>query len=351
MNNKKKKSTLKLIAEKANVSPITVSIVLNGRGDEMRISKETQERIIEEAKLLGYKPNIYARRLKKEYQKDSTMMIGILWPATYLSDLLVRFFNGIQNCILNKKMNVEIVFKPYYPSNIIQLKELFTENLFNGVIVVGASDSDIEFLENLNTVMPIVIFNRQSTKYSCIYVDEYSLGEKVAKLFAARGHKKVGLIGPSYFNRNFSMRKIGFLDTCKQFNISVPDKYIVTDNEADIEAGRNCMTKMLSLGDLPTAIFLLSSTMAYGVYSVLKENGYVIPDNIEIVGCSDLFTCELLNPKLTVIDYSIERMVYKSLHLITDMITGIISEPISLIEESYFIFRESCGDFPITKIL
>jgi len=346
MSVSKKKGTIKLIAEKTNVSPITVSIVLNGRGDEMRISKETQEKILEEAKKLGYQPNVFARRLKKSNQSSSPLLIGILWPATYLSDLLVRFFNGLQNCILNKKMNIETVFKPYYPSNLAQLKELFVENLFNGVIVVGTTDSDIEFLENLNTVMPIVMFNRQSSKYSCIYVDEYSLGEKVAKLFAARGHKSVGLIGPSYLNRNFSMRRVGFLDTCTKLNLSISDNHIITDDEVDTEAGRNCMKKMLSNGDLPTAIFILSSTMAYGVYSVLKENGYSIPDDVEIVGCSDLLTCELLNPKLTVIDYSIERMVYKSLNLITEMITGISSEPISLIEDSYFIFRESCGNFP-----
>ena len=63
------------------------------------------------------------------------MVVGILWPATYLSDLLVRFYNGIQECILDKKMDIEIVFKPYYSSKISQAEELFIDNLFNGVII------------------------------------------------------------------------------------------------------------------------------------------------------------------------------------------------------------------------
>ncbi|MBM7583450.1 LacI family transcriptional regulator [Caldicoprobacter guelmensis] len=342
-----KKGSIKIIAERTNLSPVTVSIVLNGRGDEMRISKETQERIWEEARKIGYRPNIYARRLKKQqYQKDITMVIGILWPSMYLSDLLVRFFNGIQHCILEKKMNIEVIYKPYYTSHINEVEDIFIDNLFNGVIVVGASDSDIEYIEKLNSIMPIIVFNRQSSKYSCVHVDDYSMGEKVAKLLAARGHKKVGLIGAEIFNRNFSMRKIGFLDGCKRYGVQVLDQHIVSEVGVDIEAGRKCMEKIIASGDLPSAIFLLSSTMAYGVYSVLKEKEYHIPQDIEIIGCSDIPTCELLTPKMTVIDFSIEKMVFKSLQLLTDLTNGIIQQPVSIIEDSYFIIRESCGGFP-----
>ena len=59
---------------------------------------------------------------------------------------------------------------------------------------------------------------------------------------------------------------------------------------------------MIEAGELPTAIFLLSSTMATA-YSVLDENGYRIPDDVEIIGYSD-GNCELLKPQLTVIDFS-----------------------------------------------
>ena len=41
---------IKQIAERVGLSPSTVSIVLNGRGDEMRISKESQRRVLEAAK-------------------------------------------------------------------------------------------------------------------------------------------------------------------------------------------------------------------------------------------------------------------------------------------------------------
>ena len=346
MAKKGDKGSIKLIAERTNLSPVTVSIVLNGRGDEMRISKETQRKIWEEAKKVGYRPNIYARRLRKQARGDITMVVGILWPATYLSDLLVRFYNGIQECILDKKMDIEIVFKPYYSSKISQAEELFIDNLFNGVIIVGATDSDIEYIYRTDSIMPVVLFNRHSSKFSSIYVDDYGTGEKVAELLAARGHKRAGLIGPDPFNRNFSMRKLGFLDGCDRYGIEISDSHIVSGAGADTEYGKICMKKMIEAGELPTAIFLLSSTMAYGVYSVLDENGYRIPDDVEIIGYSDMATCELLKPQLTVIDFSVEKMVSKALNLLIDMANGSISQPVNIIQETHFIIRGSCGGFP-----
>ena len=47
---------IKQIAERVGLSPSTVSIVLNGRGDEMRISKESQRRVLEAAKEMSYRP-------------------------------------------------------------------------------------------------------------------------------------------------------------------------------------------------------------------------------------------------------------------------------------------------------
>ena len=45
----RKKVSMKQIAEQLSVSLGTVSLVLNGRGDEMRISAETQKLILDTA--------------------------------------------------------------------------------------------------------------------------------------------------------------------------------------------------------------------------------------------------------------------------------------------------------------
>ncbi len=338
-------ANIKIIAEKTNLSTGTVSIVLNGRGDKMRISQKTQNRVWEEAKLLGYKPNIYARRLRNQSAVNSAAIIGILWPSLFSAELIVNFFEGIQNSILKDKLNVEVVFKPYQYSEISNMEDIFENQLFNGVIIVGASDSDIEYLYKIKSTMPIILFNRQNDKFGTVCIDNYTTGEKVSRLFAARGHKKAGLISPNLLSRNFSMRRTGFLDGCQKYGITVLPEHIINES-IDLEGKYRSAEKLIKSQPLPTALFLLVSGYSPEVYSVLQKNGIRIPEDIEIIGCSDIVSSRILKPSMTVLDLPIQKMVKKSLQLILDMINGYIREPHNIFEETHFIFRESCGGFP-----
>lgn len=338
-------ANIKIIAQRTKLSPGTVSIVLNGRGNEMRISQKTQDRVWEEAKLLGYKPNIHARRLRNKSEGNSAAIIGVLWPSLYSSELVVSFFDGIQNCILNDNLNVEVVFKPYQYSEICKMEAVFKNQLFNGAIIVGASDIDVDYLYNIKSSMPIMLFNRQNDKYSSVCIDNYSTGEKVSKLLAARGHKKVGLIGPNILTGNFTMRRTGFLDGCKKYGINVLPEHIILET-LDTEGGYRSAEKLLKSEYLPTALFLLVSGYSQEVYSVLQKNGVRIPEDIEIIGHSDIVSSRILKPSLTVIDLPIQKMVKRSLQLLLDMINGYKQDPQTVFEETNFIFRESCGGFP-----
>ena len=62
MNNKKKKVTIKDIAEACGVSTATVSYVVNGRSDQ-RISPETWKRVMHEVHLMGYESSAVAKAL------------------------------------------------------------------------------------------------------------------------------------------------------------------------------------------------------------------------------------------------------------------------------------------------
>ena len=80
MNIKKETATVQIrqIAERLQLSPGTVSIVLNGRGDSMRISKATQQRVQAMAKEMNYQPNMNARRLRQAAGEKASYIIGVM---------------------------------------------------------------------------------------------------------------------------------------------------------------------------------------------------------------------------------------------------------------------------------
>jgi len=317
--------------------------VLNGRGDEMRIAKETQHKIMEQAKKMGYKPNIYARRLRM--QPSERAVIGLLWPSIYSAEYTVRFFNGIHKSILDEQINVEVVYKPYYYSQIHKVEEVFKNNIFNGVVIVGASDEDVEYLQGVNSTMPIVFFNRQNPKYSTVCVDDYNAGEMAAQLLYARGHKRIAYLEPGVSTRHTVLCKAGFSDTLSKYGIKIKPEDIVIESD-NAEKNMGLLKELLSCRNRPTAVFSTSSSIMPSLYEVLNKLRINIPDDVEVLGYKDTLISQLLNPKLTVLDMPIENMVRQCLQLVIDMMNGHMQFHANVIVKNDFIIRESCGGFP-----
>ena len=73
------------------LSVSTVSVVLNGRGDQVRISKETQKKVLNAAKEINYQPNIYARRLRQAANEEAPYVLALFWrPGGQILELTSR---------------------------------------------------------------------------------------------------------------------------------------------------------------------------------------------------------------------------------------------------------------------
>ena len=104
-------STIKDIAREAGVSIATVSIVLNGKGPERKISVETQKRIHHIAQQLNYVPNQSAKKLRSA-QKDS-YAIAFYWATDFRINYLARITLGIQKEIMHQNKVVHLTVVPY----------------------------------------------------------------------------------------------------------------------------------------------------------------------------------------------------------------------------------------------
>lgn len=82
-----KPPTLKCIAERAMVGRSTVSLILNGRGDEVGIRRETQEHVLSIAREFNYRANPLAQGLAGKAMK----LVGVVWSfAMYHPNHLLR---------------------------------------------------------------------------------------------------------------------------------------------------------------------------------------------------------------------------------------------------------------------
>ena len=87
-------ATIKDIARIANVSPSTVSFVLNGKAREMKVSPATEQRILEIVAATGYRPSNVARRLRAS--EAERPLPGSIWflrglpPRRRSADIFIK---------------------------------------------------------------------------------------------------------------------------------------------------------------------------------------------------------------------------------------------------------------------
>jgi DNA-binding LacI/PurR family transcriptional regulator len=334
---------IKQIAEKLGVSQGTVSIVLNGRGDEMRISKATQAKVLEAAKDMDYRPNIYARRLRQAGNEAQAPVIAVFWTTDFLSSPLGRFFTGIQRGLLEDRREVEVILQPYERGSLRDKERFIDRQRYSGAIMAGISESDEAFLLEKELNIPIIMFNRAIERYGTVYVDDYEAGRKTAWLFSRRGHERACLVHPAESSKAATLRKAGFIDGCAQHGVSLPEGCIRPAGPS-FEEAEEAVRTAVGAKPSPTALFLSIDNLAPGAYSALRSLGIGIPRDMEVLAYGDNELAKHMTPSLTSIHVPIEEMGRDCLRLLMSMLESKDFRPNSLLHPLNFVFRESCGD-------
>ena len=335
-------ATIKDVARISGVSISTVSIVLNGKAEERRISKKTQEEVLSVVKQLNYKPNISAKKLRSNNRHSYT--VALYWAVSFRPNLLGRFLEGVQQELLKKNSQYEydIVICPYEIDKLYLEKGLKTASMFSAAIIVASSESDMKYLESLESLIPIVLVNRYSEKYHTVGIDNFLAGAKAGNLFLSKGYKEVGAIYYTDAYLAISERNEGFTNFCKENNIQIPKEYtFFTDNS--LEGGVDAAKKFLQLEKRPSAIYCDSDSIAMGAVYYFNKNGLKIPEDLEIIciGMERKEVTQYCTPSLSVVDVPLEKMASKCINLIEDVLEIGKEKLLHITYDSDLILRDS----------
>ena len=336
-----KKVSMKQIAERLNISLGAVSLTLNGRGDEMRISYDTQRLIMETAKEMGY-PLEKIRKNRQTIGVNELPVVVVFMPALK-GDVISpydRVMNGLNSCIKDKSINVEIMVCPFEYGSLFKKYKYISSSFCTGAIIFSMSEADMKDLLNQDFDVPLVVFNRINDKYSTVYVDDYNVGYNVAKMFRKKGCKKAGLFTPDYRNKPMLLRKVGFEDGCRDYEIELSDNNNIvckTENKAVEEH----ISKMCSENKLPDMFFANIDDIGLSLIKALKSNNIDVPHDVEIISYGDNSWTQAVSPTMTSIRLDVEEMSSECLVLLWDLIRSGQWKPVAKIFQSEFVYRES----------
>lgn len=331
--------TIKDIAHYLSISVSTVSRALV---NDKNIRSETKEKVLEAAKVLGYKPNPVATNLKFGH----TNTVGVIVPEM-VTPFASRVVNGIQEVLYANGIKVIIAESGEDPEKEKENLQLMERFMVDGIIISLCSyrKNREEYLRLQQAEMPMVFYDRipYGLDVSQVVVDDYMKAFFLVERLIRSGRKRiVHLQGPDGVYNSIE-RARGYKDALAKFNI-FPDEDMLVKTGLTFEDGKNVADRLVKKNISFDAVFAFTDTLAIGAMNRLRELGKKIPEEIAVASFSGTELSTIVYPKLTTVEPPLFQMGKAAAELILEKIKTPSSPNRSLVLNAEIRMRASTGD-------
>jgi len=331
-------ATVREVARRAGVSPMTVSRVVNGSG---RVRLETRLAVEREIAAVGYVPNGLARALTSRRTGVVALMVPDVGNPFYApvvrgAEHIARRA-GFRVIVCNSEFN--LAYEGEYIADMLRQR-------VEGLLIAPVGDESRAHLLRLERHRtPFVLIDRTVTGVECDVVQGDSVGgaRRLVEHLIALGHRRIAMIAESVSVSTSRDRRRGYLDALAAAGIAFEPQLLV-ETTVDLRGGTTAMQTLLGLERRPTAVFAVNNLVAGGVMKAIREHGLAVPDDIALVAFDDIEHVASLWPFLTVMPQAPETFGAIAAQLLMERINGRASaQRRVVILPSDMIVRESCG--------
>lgn len=310
---KKDKMTLKDIAQAANVSKTTASLILNGKGQ--RFSQQTINKVHAVAEQYHYVPDFYAQHMTTKESK----MIGVILP-----DLTDFFFAELLKAIeeVASKQGYSILLMHSQHSQEKEEEALHTmiNRSVDGIILATPYKVKESLLVQIKEICPIILIdNRENPRNEAIiYVDEKKGMIDMVNYLYECGHRRIAFLKEDSNYYQLTYRFEGYKEVMSQLGLY--DEQLIIETPLSVQGGFNGTEKLLQKNIPFTALICVNDHLAIGAYRSLFEHGIHIPDDISVVGFDNIDIAQYLTPSLTTVNQPIYELGYSAIKHLIDKI-------------------------------
>lgn len=314
---KQRRVSLKDLADELGVSIATVSRALNGSHE---VGEEMRRRVNALAKERNYRPNPFAKSLRKE----SPHIIGVIVP-NLVTHYYASVLDGIE-CYASK-LGYSVFNVNSHESCELEKKAIdtFLSLHVEGIILCLAQDTiDYAHIAQLHEQgVPTVMFARTclTNKFSHVVANGDEAAFEATKHLIDTGSKRIAFIGGPNHLDMVKRRKHGYLQALKDAGIPI-DRSLVVCDKIDFDVARNSTINLLSSENPPDAILAFNDIVTYAAFDAIKSLGKRIPDDVAIIGFTDGDSAAFVTPKLSVIMDQASVQGEKACELLMRQING-----------------------------
>lgn len=292
--------TLKALAEYLNLSPATVSLVMNNAPGAAAISAPTRHRVLEGARLLEYRPNPIARSLRTRH----TFTIGVIVPE-FSEGYFTMLMNAIEDNLLQAGYLHFIVSHQGKPDLIEEYPRLLTKRAVDGFLLVNTS-------LNEEPSAPVVSISghKRLKGNTNIMLDHDRAALLALQHLYDLGHRRIVFMkGPPQISDS-DFRWNGIMALARRVGLTIYPELCVdlTVNAWSPVLGYPVVCDLLARTRDFTAIFCFNDLAAIGAIRAITDAGLRCPDDISVIGFDDIASAAYQVPRLTTVRQPLHRM-------------------------------------------
>lgn len=294
-----KSITMRDIANALEVSTVTVSKALS---DKEGVSDEVRAKIKQKAQEMGYRYNSLAKAMKE----GSSYNIGILVSEKFFSSN--SFYSDLYKKIIMELTRIKysgiLEIISYEDEVELNMPNMVVNNKVDGIILMGQiSTSYIEHMDEMGIPYIFLDFYDEHSQIGAIVSDNVYGSYLLTNYLISMGHTHIAFIGNITATSSILDRYLGYYKSLLFHNIEMKKEWLISDRD---ESGKYINIEFPE--EMPTAFVCNCDQVAYHVMEQLKERGYLIPEDISIVGFDDYIYSTICSPQLTTFRVDMEAM-------------------------------------------
>jgi LacI family repressor for deo operon, udp, cdd, tsx, nupC, and nupG len=187
-------------------------------------------------------------------------------------------------------------------------------------------------------------------KTSCVCTDSSRSSKEIVEHLISLGHKKIAHFGGFSTNSFSEGIRCGYLTALEENGITVMENLIFSGPMTE-ENGYETLKTVYEMdkSDRPSAIQAANDIVAIGVMKAANELGVKIPEEIALVGFSDIRLSSMVSPPLTTIREDTHSMSHEAVNLLINQLGKQRSRKYEKKLPGKLIVRKSCGSTVLTS--
>jgi LacI family transcriptional regulator len=292
--------SLKKLAEHLELSPATVSLVINRSSVADSIPQATKDRIFAAARKFKYRANFFARSLRTQ----RSFTIGVIVPE--VSDgYSASVMSGVEDYLLQEGYFYFVASHRHRTDLIDEYPRMFLERSVDGLIAV-----DTPWHFNLSVPVVTVSGHNDVRGVTNIVLNHQKAAEVALKHLFHLGHRHIAFIKGQEFSSDTEVRWSNIERVAKQLGLTINPR-LVSQLEGDSpspQLGHKATKKLLAANEVFSALFAFNDISAMGAIRALRESGLEVPEEVSVIGFDDIQSAAYQNPALTTVRQPLREM-------------------------------------------